>query len=355
MKIRFNWKALDRKERIRIVLRTLSLVVLVISLGAFVVLEVQALLADKAYRDLRNERPTVPVDSLFDTPGVSATPSEGTPEPTLPYAVIHSTDELTTSDGVLPEYILLYKKNPQLAGWINFPGWTRFPIDYPVMYSGDNSFYLRRDFEKKYSGAGCLFFDGGNDPTSLSRNFVIYGHAMQAKHMFGNLGNFPSTPAAYKATRFIYVDLLWARLKYEVFSTYYIPATGDYRRTSFANDDELLQYAETLKSRSVYDYGVTLSPGDRILTLSTCQNETEGMRVAVHARLVAMVVYDKSSLSTADITGVPEGVTGAAVPTRYVLPTHVPTKAPASPTPGATPRATPEVTAEPTPMPDIAA
>jgi hypothetical protein len=220
------------------------------------------------------------------------------------------------------------------------------------MYSGDNEFYLRRDFEKKYSGAGCLFFDGGNDPKALSRNFVVYGHAMQAKHMFGNLTDFPSNPAAYKANRTIYVDLLWARLKYEVFSTYYIPSSGDYRRTSFVDDADFLQYAEMLRSRSVFDFGVALSPGDRILTLSTCQNAIEGNRVAVHARLVAMVVYDKSSLSTADITGVPAGVTGAAVPTRYVLPTLVPTRAPASPTPSATATPTPEPSASPEATPE---
>jgi len=345
--LRIDWKSLDRKERLRIVLRTLSLIVLFASITAFVVLEIRQIQADKAYRDLRSERPTVPVDSIFDSPSAAPSLPEGTPEPTPPYVVILSSGGLMTSDGVLPEYIQLYKQNPQLAGWLTFPGWTYFPIDYPVMYSGDNEAYLRHDFNKQYSTAGCLFFDGDNDPKSLSRNFVVYGHAMRAKHMFGNLTDLPSKPKVCNANRYIYVDLLWTRLKYEVFSTYYIPASGDYRRSDFASDAEFLAYAEVLKSRSTFDYGVTLSPGDRLLTLSTCQNAIEGNRVAVHARLVAQVLYERSSQSTADISGPPEGVTGLAVPTLLVL-TPRPTGVTDIPTPTATVEPTPEATAEPT-------
>ena len=43
--------------------------------------------------------------------------------------------------------------------------------------------------------------------------------------------------------------------------------------------------AETMKKRSIYDFGIDLNKDDKILTLSTCYNDN-GIRLVVQAKLV---------------------------------------------------------------------
>ena len=45
------------------------------------------------------------------------------------------------------------------------------------------------------------------------------------------------------------------------------------------------KFLSTLKSRSIYNFGIDVSENDKILTLSTCDN-TGTKRVAVHAKMI---------------------------------------------------------------------
>ena len=344
-------KPRDGRNTIRLVVRGVALLVLVGSLGSLALTEYQNYMAKRNFDDIRNTIPTEPIEDVFDHPTDAVVV---TPEPGDTFETLLSNDVLITSDGVLPQYVPLYRQNPQLAGWIRFPGFSTYPIDYPVMFSGDNAFYLRRDFKKHYSPDGCIFMDGSNDPLAIDRNIVLYGHAMRSKTMFGNIEDYPENKVSWESEHTIYVDLLWTRLEYEVFSTYYISSAGDYRRTYFSNDTDFGEYVDLLKSRSAHDFGVEVGPRDRILTLSTCQNDVgHDRRVAVHAKLVRRIIFNRSNVSSADITGVPSGVTGAVVPTN--MPTRTPTPAPSleMPSPSVEPTVvpSPEVTVDPTPVP----
>ena len=299
------------KDWIRLAVQVIAVVVLVVSLSLIAVREYQYYKADQDYKDIRSEVPTLSIAAVFDSPTGMAVVS---PTISAPFETLKATDVLLTSDGILPEYVTLYKLNPQMAGWIRFPGWTTKPVDYPIMYSGDNSYYLYRDFNQHSSYSGSLFMDGANDPRTLDRNIVVYGHAMKDKSMFGHLDGYPSTPSYYESNRIIYVDLLWTRLEYEVFSTYYIQASGEYRQTHFSSDKEFGDYVAMLKARSVFDFGVDVGPTDDILTLSTCQPSVDGLRAVIHARLVRQIVYDRSDISSAQISGTPTGATSAVVP-----------------------------------------
>ena len=45
----------------------------------------------------------------------------------------------------------LKEQNEDVAGWIYF---ENEDINYPIMYSGDDNYYLRRTFEKENATAG---------------------------------------------------------------------------------------------------------------------------------------------------------------------------------------------------------
>lgn len=237
-------------------------------------------------------------------PAVSKAPDgtnapAGTEEP-LPYAIGPGSMAELSEEGILLEYAGLKKQNKDLIGWIRIPGFKK-EIDYPVMQADDNEYYLKHDFYGNASQAGSIYMDRRNSPANMDRHAIIYGHAMKDMSMFGNLKDFPDKPGNHTKNTKIYIDLLNTRLEYEVFSIYYEHADYDYRQTEFARDEEFLAYIERLRSKSVYDYKTSLSSRDKILTLSTCNNDLgSDIRSVTHARLVRQIVYNDSGFSGTD-------------------------------------------------------
>ena len=70
----------------------------------------------------------------------------------------------------------------------------------------------------------------------------------------------------------------------QIFSIYKIEAESYYITTDFTTNAAFAEFANTLKARSVYDFGVELGETDKMLTLSTCYNTED--RFVVHAVLV---------------------------------------------------------------------
>ena len=73
-------------------------------------------------------------------------------------------------------------------------------------------------------------------------------------------------------------------MKWQVFSIYTIEPESYYITTSFSNDEKFNAFLQTIKSRSIYDFGVTVTTSDKILTLSSCYDDEK--RMALHAKLI---------------------------------------------------------------------
>ena len=65
-------------------------------------------------------------------------------------------------------------------------------LEYPVVQSDDNSFYLHRGLDKKYKYSGTLFIDCHNNSDFIDDNTIIYGHNMTSGRMFGSLKKYKS-------------------------------------------------------------------------------------------------------------------------------------------------------------------
>ena len=72
---------------------------------------------------------------------------------------------------------------------------------------------------------------------------------------------------------------------WQVFSVYTIEAESYYIRTEFHSSSEFLDFITTLKSRSQVEFSASVNESDKILTLSTCQ-DNYGHRVVMHAKLI---------------------------------------------------------------------
>ena len=72
---------------------------------------------------------------------------------------------------------------------------------------------------------------------------------------------------------------------WQIFSIYKIEAESYYITTDFSTNKSFKEFADVMKSRSIYDFGVDIDETDKMLTLSTCYND-KGTRLVVQAKLV---------------------------------------------------------------------
>ena len=180
----------------------------------------------------------------------------------------------------------LINKNPDTIGWIKVLGTD---INYPVVQTNNNDFYLTHSFDKSYNKAGWIFADYINKNlknNELDKNTIIYGHNRQNNSMFGTLSNvFKEEWLSNKENYYINVSTLNNNMVWEVFSTYTIEKEEYYIQSNFSSDEEYISFLNTIKNRSTYKYDVNISKEDKILTLSTCTNVGEG-RTVLHAKLI---------------------------------------------------------------------
>lgn len=72
---------------------------------------------------------------------------------------------LTEEENVLAEYGELFLKNTDMVGWLSIAGTT---VNYPVMQTpNEPNYYLKRNFEKKYSDLGTPYIQENCDLTVI--------------------------------------------------------------------------------------------------------------------------------------------------------------------------------------------
>lgn len=180
------------------------------------------------------------------------------------------------------DIVSLIQENPETVGWLKV---NNTNIDYPVVQGADNQYYLKHNYYMEEDNNGWVFMDYRNDTELLSDNIIIYAHnRYHSGVMFGTLQNtlrysWYSNPD----NQIISLRTLYEDLEYQIFSIYKISVTTDYMQTLFADDNDRLEFYTMLKDRSIYDFGVTLSGDDKIITLSTCADDYN--RYVVHAVL----------------------------------------------------------------------
>lgn len=175
----------------------------------------------------------------------------------------------------------LKEKNSDTVAWLKVKGTD---IEYPVVKTTNNDYYLTHNFNKEYNLAGWIFADYKNKLDGTDKNLVIYGHNMRDNSMFGSLKNIIDEEW-YNNEDNRYIALITEDQTqiYEVFSVYQIEKEDYYIQTNFNNEMEFEKFVETLKQRSKKDFNVDISSEDDILTLSTCANNNK-YRIVLHAK-----------------------------------------------------------------------
>ncbi|MCH5342597.1 MAG: class B sortase [Acetatifactor sp.] len=205
--------------------------------------------------------------------------------------VIHYDDPDREIPEVLDEYKNLLNKNQKLIGWLKIDD-TK--IDYPVMQTNNNEYYLDHNLNQEYDKNGSIFMDKDCDVLKPSTNYILYGHHMQSGRMFGDLDKYASQKYAEEHP-YIEFDTIYEHGLYQVMYVFRSRVYSEeeivfkyYQFIDAASEQEFDSNMQEMAAISLYDTGVTARYGDQLLTLSTCDyQETNGRFVVVAKRVTA--------------------------------------------------------------------
>lgn len=181
------------------------------------------------------------------------------------------------------DFTELVKQNKDTVGWLIV---NNTNVNYPVVQTSNNDYYLKHAFDKSSNSAGWVYADFRNDFNNLSKNTVIYAHGRKDKVMFGSLTNtLDSKWYKNQENQIIQLSTKKYNTMWQIISIYKIKAESYYITTDFSSDESFTKFIKTMKDRSIYDFGIDVSKDDKLLTLSTCYNDN-GIRLVVQAKLV---------------------------------------------------------------------
>lgn len=181
------------------------------------------------------------------------------------------------------DFEYLKSQNSDIIGWIKVEG-TK--IEYPVVKTSDNNFYINHNFYKNKSKSGWIFADYRNKLNGNDKNIIIYGHNMRNDSMFGTLEKVLTSSWYEKEENRNVVFITENEYSiYRVFSIYQTKTLSDsYYVTTDFYDLEYEEFIVNLKNRSIVNFEERVDT-NQILTLSTCTDDSKN-RIVLHAQKI---------------------------------------------------------------------
>ncbi len=184
----------------------------------------------------------------------------------------------------------LQKENSDIVGWIEIENTN---INYPVLQSSDNYFYLKRDYKKNYSINGSIFLDKDCYLNPQSCNLLIYGHNNRNNTMFQDLLKYEDFNF-YKTHSTINFTTNAEDSKYEIIAVFKSKVYNKsdtnvfryYYSANIENQKEYNEFVQNSKKSSIYDTNKTAEYGEPLMTLSTCSYHTTDGRFVVVAKKI---------------------------------------------------------------------
>lgn len=272
------------KPIITILLITLSLSIYLLSVFIFSSYSVQKLRTKYLTYDILNttgitndnSNDTINQEQIIDTPTEEENTSTYQPNDYWDYM---SYSYLNI------DFNTLKQKNKDTVAWLKI---NNTNINYPIVQTSDNGYYLNHDYSKNYNMGGWVYGDYRNNFNSFDKNTIIYGHNLINKTMFGSLPKvLNSSWYNNQSNQVIKMSTLTNNSLWQIFSVYTTASEAYYTTTKFSSNDEYLTFLNTIKTRSKHNFNIDLDESSKILTLTTCTDDGTA-RVVVHAKMVSI-------------------------------------------------------------------
>ena len=168
-----------------------------------------------------------------------------------------------------------------VIGWLCLPHTT---INYPVAQARDNEYYLERYIDGNRISGGTLFADCVCPSDFSGKNTIIYGHNMKDGSMFALIDDY-ALQSFYDQHPVMYLNTPTQNYRIDIFSCFTTEPVSFVYRAVFSSDDDYAEHLRALLASSEVSCQVSVSPDDRIVTLSTCTYTGADLRFVVCGKL----------------------------------------------------------------------
>ncbi|MFH1511957.1 MAG: class B sortase [Bacillota bacterium] len=217
-------------------------------------------------------------------PGQSVTPGSPTP-------AVRSVLERYPDNPLLVvrgEIAALQAENPDIVGRLIIDGLLN-----EIVALRNNIYYLNHNSMGAYSGYGAVFADEKISFRTPPENILLFGRTSNEGKAFAPLKNyigggldfagryaFLSFNSLYEEARYVIIAIVQAS------SDPNSPEYFDYKDLSFATDEDMIRYAQSAMSRTLYIFNVGVLPTDRLLTLVTLSDGADASAVVIVCRML---------------------------------------------------------------------
>lgn len=207
--------------------------------------------------------------------------------------VVETDANIDPATGIHNDLLPLYQSNKEVIGRIIIPD-TK--LDYPVMQSKDNAYYLDNSIEKKHDPWGVPFADfrATLTPNLQSTNMTIYGHAKDDGTFFQAVKEYKDIEF-YKKHPVLEFNTIYGKGKYKVVALFMENVNAKNKDmfpyhdfVDMSDDAHFNSFVDNVKKRSYFNTNVDINTTDKFVTLSTCDTEVNknDFRIVLVARKI---------------------------------------------------------------------
>lgn len=158
------------------------------------------------------------------------------------------------------------------------------PINYPVVYTDNNFYYLDHIPVEQQSSNGTIFIDCKCASDFSDQNTLVYGHNMNDGSMFASLRNYRDA-SYYPEHPVIYLSTPDFNYRLDLIAGFVTEPTSFAYQNNFEEIEQFMAYIEHIKELSTFESDVEVTEEDRVVTLSTCTYEIDDGRYVVVGKL----------------------------------------------------------------------
>lgn len=213
----------------------------------------------------------------------------------------------------------LWAINPDAYAFIEIPGTQ---VNYPVMQSStqEEDYYLNVTFEGVAALPGSIYSRMDNAKDFSDPITVIYGHDMLDGSYFGDLKNYIDR-GFFDTYRDIFIYLPDRQLEYKIIAEVVHDDTVISASHDMKDPNSVPAFVQELQGipepQNQFAEDMTVTPEDRLITLSTCIGDRPNNRRLIVAKLAAEKLIETQPVEAAetpDAAGTPEAVGDPADP-----------------------------------------
>ena len=182
----------------------------------------------------------------------------------------------------------LQSVNADIFAWLSVYGTN---IDYPVTQGQDNIKYINTNAEGCYSLSGAVFLDYNNSKNFSDFSSILYGHHMEKKKMFGEIGEF-SDKDVFDSHQYGNLHFDGKDHGIEFFAFVHTDAYDSMVFNPNVKEEERQIFLDNLLAKAVHKRDIDITTEDNIILLSTCSSGSTNGRDILAGKISGDIYSD---------------------------------------------------------------